>query len=197
MNKLYLSKVKAFTAIIVVGFIIINLNINTASALSGSYTYSVKGSNIYLTPAISADTEYYRWIIEGMNGTVTNGATDWIFHNYTFVQQFTLDYAGEYLITLEVRNLAGTIQKYSRFITTARSSLSVQDQRTDQTDTSTDLGRINLVDAFVSFFNTFSSVGKLFFIAICLIVGIFLFDVVFNVSKGRKTTLYKVVYRRK
>jgi hypothetical protein len=175
---------------------LLTLTINSASALSCSYTYTVNGGDMRLMPSLSADTVYFRWIIDKVDNTETRGQTAWIDKNYIFTQIFALDYASEYHIFLQVKDASGNIVEDAKFIYTTQSSLSVQEKLTVTEDAKT-MGRENIFDSISSFFNSFSLMGKAFLFIISIIIFIFLIDTAFSVTNKKKTLLYKIVYRRK
>ncbi|MBE3139978.1 MAG: hypothetical protein IMZ53_05280, partial [Thermoplasmata archaeon] len=122
--------------------VILVLTINSVSALSCSYTYTVNGGDMRLMPSLSADTMYYKWIIDRVDDEKIRGETAWIDKNYIFTQIFTLDYAAEYQIVLQVKDSGGNIAEDTKFIYTTQSSLSVQ-ENISVTEGDKTLGREN------------------------------------------------------
>jgi len=97
-NKLNKYKICAIT------FLLLMIFVSSASALSCSYTYSVKGSMLTITPSISADANYYRYSIG--NGTNIVSQTQWIPSEDLTPQKFGFEFASLYTVTLIVKNHA-------------------------------------------------------------------------------------------
>lgn len=187
------SKILAITAIFTpVLLILCTTNI---TALSCSFTYSSKGGCIYLTPTLSSDTTHYRWIIERINNTQNTGSTTWIHRNESFIQVFALEYASEYHVILEVKDISGATITFSRFIHTSSSSLSVQ-EGIMITEKEEEITKMNAFDQLILFFSPLPLLGKVFFVLILVVISFFMIDVVFNVSK-KKGVLYSMLYNRR
>jgi len=151
-----------------------------------SFSYSVKGCSIYLTPSLT-DVAYYQWIIAPGDGTTVIGNTGWIPNSPGFTQMFTVDHEGEYRVTLQAKNSAGLTSEYSRLVRTTgsastASTIQVQPSQVNETFTS----------RFHSWFNSFPVLGQAALVIIVLFLGAVSFDAVFHVSRGwRKKIFYK------
>ena len=160
-----------------------------------SFSYSVTGCNIYLSPTLSTDVVSYQWIIEPSNSTTILGRTGWIPSSSIFSQMFSLDYSAEYRITLLVKNSTGVTNSISKFIYTPRSSESVRPAPVIVPSSSVNE---TFTDRFVSWFNSFPPLVRIGFVLIVVFLGAVCIDVVFHLSKGwRKKIVYKVKEKKK
>jgi hypothetical protein len=175
----------------IIGFLFLLLGFNLITSIEAtpicSFSYSVKGCNIYLNPTLS-DVAWYQWRIEPGDGTTILGNTSWIPSSSIFTQMFSMDHIGEYRVTLQARNSTGATAQYSRIISTMGSSQSIMIPVSVQPPTV----NMSFTDRFVSWFNSFPPLAQ----TVLVIIGIFLaavsIDVVFHVSRDReKKGFYK------
>jgi len=158
-----------------------------------SFSYSVKGCSIYLTPLLS-DVAYYQWSIAPSDGTTILGCTGWIPNATKFTQMFSMDHEGEYRVMLQARSTTGATSEYSSLIHVIGSAQStvntIQVQPTLVNET--------FADRFNSWFSSFPLLAQLVFIIIVVFLGAVSFDAVFHVSRGwKKKIMYKTEARRR
>jgi len=156
-----------------------------------SFTYSIKGCSIYLTPSL-AGVSYYRWSIAPGDGTTALGVTDWIPASSLFTQMFSLDHEGVYRVSLQAKNGSLTCE-YSKLISTtgsAQSTAALQVQPSPANET--------FSSRFQSWFNSFPLLVQAAFILIVVFLSIISFDAVFHVSRGwKKKVFYKTSEMKK
>jgi len=157
-----------------------------------SFSHSVKGCSIYLTPVFNVDVAYYQWSIAPGDGTTALGVTDWIPASSLFTQMFSLDHEGVYRVSLQAKNGSLT-SEYSKLISTTGSMQSVAAIQTQPSPANE-----TFVSRFQSWFNSFPLLVQAAFILIVVFLSIISFDAVFHVSRGwKKKVFYKTSEMKK